>query len=239
MCFTETQWKEGTKPLCQTPLKNGKAALQGPGPWRSRMSLRKRQRRQVFPTAPAQGRQGVTTVTYLLPPLLTVTCFLDAFGGLFLLVNTQTALLAARIPFERKCFPNDRALPKKTQKNRGRERETKPEKMEKHKNSHRCLGKEKTQWMVTEVPQEVFQRKPVRWVDFVTRTFVTSQVEQFTARASVSRIHMLMQLRCNFYLSQPGAESNNYRALSPALRPTTEDQANVSFPNGWIWMLWI
>ncbi len=123
MCFTETQWKEGTKPLCQTPLKNGKAALQGPGPWRSRMSLRKRQRRQVFPTAPAQGRQGVTTVTYLLPPLLTVTCFLDAFGGLFLLVNTQTALLAARIPFERKCFPNDRALPKKTQKKQ-RQRET-------------------------------------------------------------------------------------------------------------------
>lgn len=86
--------------------------------------------------------------------------------------------------------------------------------------------------MVTEVPQEAFQRKPVRWVDFVTRTFVTSQVEQFTARTSVSRIHMLMQLRCNFYLSQPGAERNNYRALLPALRLTTEDQANVSFPNG-------
>lgn len=123
MCFTETQWKEGTKPLCQTPLENGKAALQGPGPWRSRMSLQKRQRRRVFPTAPAQERQGVTAVTYLLPPLLTVTCFLDAFGGLFLLVNTQTALLAARIPFERKCFPNDRALPKKTERGRERERD--------------------------------------------------------------------------------------------------------------------
>lgn len=109
--------------MCQTPLENGKAALQGPGPWRSRMSLRKRQRRRVFPTAPAQGRQGVTTVTYLLSPLLTVTCFLDAFGGLFLLVNTQTALLAARIPFERKCFPNDRALPKKKKTERQRERD--------------------------------------------------------------------------------------------------------------------
>lgn len=127
MCFTETQWKEGTKPLCQTPLENGKAALQGPGPWRSRMSLRKRQRRRVFPTAPAQERQGVTAVAHLFPRFLcvrvTVTCFLDAFGVLPPLVNTQTALLVARIPFERKCFPNDRALPKKKKNKRGRERD--------------------------------------------------------------------------------------------------------------------
>ncbi len=104
------------------------------------MSLRKRQRRRVFPTAPAQERQGVTAVTYLLPPLLTVTCFLDAFGGLFLLVNTQTALLAARIPFERKCFPNDRALPKKTREAE-RERETKLEKNGKAQKQSQVLGK--------------------------------------------------------------------------------------------------
>lgn len=136
--------KRGQSHCAKLLWKMAKAALQGPGPWRSRMSLRKRQRRRVFPTAPAQERQGVTAVTYLLPPLLTVTCFLDAFGGLFLLVNTQTALLAARIPFERKCFPNDRALPKKTREaERERERQS-WKKMEKHKNSHRCLGKEKT-----------------------------------------------------------------------------------------------
>lgn len=63
----------------------------------------------------------------------------------------------------------------------------------------------------------------------MTRTRVASQVEQFTELASVSRIHMVMQLRCNFYLSQSGAESDNYRALLPAPRPTTSlDQADSS-----------
>lgn len=53
MCFYRAQWKR----LWQSPLESGKAALGGPGPWRSRMSPRKATKRRSVPAAPVNRRK--------------------------------------------------------------------------------------------------------------------------------------------------------------------------------------
>lgn len=55
--FYRKQWKERTKRLWQSPLEYGKAALKGPGPWRSRMSRLKKARRRTFPAAPVSPHE--------------------------------------------------------------------------------------------------------------------------------------------------------------------------------------
>lgn len=93
---------------------------------------------------PKKGKEwpALPTFSRVSSASVTVTCFLDAFGVLPPLVNTQTALLVARIPFERKCFPNDRALPKKKKTREAeRERETKAEKNGKAQKQSQVLGK--------------------------------------------------------------------------------------------------
>lgn len=100
----------------------------------------------------------VSAFVFFLVAILIITaatCFSIWLSGLPYPVNKQTTLLGRRIPFEGKCVSNDTALPEKDKA-----------KNSKHKNSHRCMGKRENPVNGHCGPQEVFQCKPVRWVDF-------------------------------------------------------------------------
>lgn len=102
MCFYRAQWKR----LWQSPLESGKAALGGPGPWRSRMSPRKATKRRNVPAAPASWRKKArpTSASFSLSHWLLLTAMLLFFCAIPV-VNTQTTLFSGENSFWKEVFP--------------------------------------------------------------------------------------------------------------------------------------